>query len=67
MRGGRRAVWGLSVDKRAALEHVHALVESGQLRPIIDRRYAIKEIVDAHRYVDTGAQAREVVITVTSP
>ena len=31
---------------------------------MIDRRYALDEIVDAHRYVDTGRKRGNVVVTV---
>lgn len=41
-----------------------ALAQEGALRPVIDRTYALDEIVEAHRYVDGGHKRGNVVITV---
>ena len=40
------------------------LVEAGEYRPVIDRRYPLEEIREATRYVETERKTGNVVITV---
>lgn len=48
----------------AARDHVFAGLESGALRPVIDREFPLEEIAEAHRYMEFNAQCGKIVVTV---
>nr|WP_275414943.1 zinc-binding dehydrogenase [Actinoplanes italicus] len=62
--GGPRVRAGMSVRKHKALSELRVRLEKGDLRVIVDRTCPIAELVEAHRYVDTGRRTGNVVITV---
>jgi NADPH:quinone reductase-like Zn-dependent oxidoreductase len=62
--GSRRATVGIGHYRRDDLLLVKELVEAGKYRPVIDRTYALDEVVEATRYVESGQKAGNVVLRV---
>jgi len=51
------------LPKGFGLIFLASLAESGQFKPVIDRRYPFEQMVAAHRYVDTGRKKGNVIVT----
>ena len=51
--------------RREDLVLLSELATKGEIRPVIDRIYALDDIIEAHRYVDNGHKRGNVIITLT--
>jgi NADPH:quinone reductase-like Zn-dependent oxidoreductase len=40
------------------------MLDPGTYRPVIDRRYALEDVVEAHRHAETDQKRGNVVLTV---
>ena len=63
--GSRRARLGLGRYRKEDLLLVKELVDTGKYRPVIDRMYALDEVVEANRYVESGQKTGNVVLRVS--
>ena len=45
--------------------YIYQGLESGRLKPIIDRTFPLEEIVEAHRYMESNQQKGKIVVTVS--
>lgn len=54
----------VALTRRFAAE-VLPLFDDGRLRPVIDRRYPLEEVAEAHRLMESNANAGKILLTIT--
>ena len=66
--GGKQAKFAAAglMQNKDNLAFIMDLVAAGTIRAVIDRRYPLDQIAEAHRYVDQGHKKGNVVIAVAS-
>ena len=62
--GSRRVRMAAGRRNKPDVLFLKQLIEAGEFRAVVDRRYPMSEVVEAHRYVETWRKAGNVVLTI---
>lgn len=63
--GGKKVLFPIPKISKEDVILLRDLVELGQYKPVIDRKFSLEQIVEAYKYVETGQKTGNVVITLT--
>ena len=64
MTSSKKVIFGVESGSKEDLPFLADLIVAGKLRPVIDRKYALEQIVEAHRYAETEQKNGNIVISV---
>ena len=63
--GQKKVISDMSIEKTEALIYIKKLIEAENIKLVVDRRYTLDQIANAHEYVEKGHKRGNILITVT--
>jgi len=63
MTSSKRVVFGVSSGSNEDLAYLGRLTDEGKVRAVVDRRFPLEEIAEAHRYAESGMKRGNVIVT----
>ena len=64
--GSKKVIFGggTACEKKENMLILNKMVEEGKLKPVIDKNFSLEQIVEAHRYAESGRKRGSVAVTV---
>ena len=60
----KRVVLGVSGGTNKDLAYLKDLIEAGKIRPVVDRRFPLEQVAEAHRYAESGQKMGNIVLSI---
>jgi NADPH:quinone reductase-like Zn-dependent oxidoreductase len=62
--GKKQVIFPIPKINKQNIEFIRGLLQSGEFKPVIDRTYALDEIVEAAKYAESGQKTGNIIIDV---
>jgi len=60
----KKVISQFAVYRKEAFAFIRSQIEGGKLKPVIDKRFSLEQVAEAHRYVEAGLKAGHVIILI---
>jgi len=61
--GKKKVIFPVPSDIKDSMNYMKEMLEEGKFKPVIDRRYRLKEVADAYEYVASGEKTGNVILS----